>query len=173
MLALLSVTVVAGARFNVTEPIRGLLMGGTNLWVSCGWGGLVRFILCHCCPMASFPFLTFPRDSVEQQQKNMKCCQLSCYNKWLHPITPSVSADFRRTAVNKKWCLANNHSYKNLAIYANLLHLVAPIRPPQAMRGPRRTKCYIFIFFWGGGGSFGIDSVLLTEGSTMDSETML
>jgi len=31
MLALLSVTVVAGARFNVTEPIRGLLMGGTNL----------------------------------------------------------------------------------------------------------------------------------------------
>jgi len=50
----------------------------------------------------------------------MKCCQLSRYNNRLLPITRSVSADFRRTAVNKKWCLANTTMVTRISPYMRL-----------------------------------------------------
>jgi hypothetical protein len=61
----------------------------------------------------------------------------------------------------------HNHSYKNLATYATLLELVAPIRP-TGDAGLQTHKMLHFL-----GGSFGIDSVLLTDGSIMDCESML
>jgi len=148
MLVLCIVTLVDAVRRSVTEPIRGLLLGETNLWVSCGWGGLVRFISCHCCLMHHFLsclFFFFSRDC-GGAARNMKWCQLSCYSKWLLPITPRVSANFRRTAVNKRRCVANTTIVTRISPYMPLLfQLVAPIRHPQAMRGLKRTKWYIFL----------------------------
>jgi len=148
-----------------TWPSTGRDKSMSQLWVGRACQGSSRVIVVPC--IISFPAF-FSRHCGEAA-RNMKCRQLSCYNTWLLPTTPSVLANFRRTAVNKKRCVANTAIVTRISPYMPLLfQLVAPIKHPQTMRGLRRTKCYIFL-----GGSSGIDSVLLTEGSIKDSETML